>query len=830
MIESDLDAIRTETFLTNSFGDEYLYSVNHNSLNILGATELHRNRFDNLCEAEDSLFIVIGTDSGTLISYLEKKTISTGTIFILIEPQHIFDTISRQKTLDKQNERVRFIPLADLNHTLTTIELNSYIFIDNLHLVKSHAAEYAFITEYHDIFFNVKTALLEKRWAIYTSLGQEPFIKTQLFNIGENLISSTRLKDIFQGRSAIILAGGPSLDEILPWVLDNRNNLVVIAVSRICRRLLDVGLEPDFIFSIDPHQVSFDVSKEMLLFWKKSLFIHNYHVVPQLIGNWCGKSIYLGPRFPWDCNLNEESLPVAGPTVSNVALAIAVEMGFEQILLAGVDLCFSKNGYTHALGSNEHTAGPQLSSSGSEVVTNGGWMAETTSDLATAIKILSSQVKFATDRGVSIINPAKGAAVVEGVSHEPLEHITLTPAPTTVQETLSTLTSIYTQERRERYYLEALETLTTAYGNFIKIRKLTVEALHCNERLFGKKGKKRDFKFKKRMDKIERKLNTSYPVYIKFIKTFGIRKFLKFSRIDKEQEWEDSQIERSATLYYQAYRDSIDSIITLLLQSKQRLQIRIEEEKPFPDFTKLFQQWRQDDHQGRLKVWLVRNKKTIDNLPIQHQDEARLLLDEFNTIIHTTETPHMQRSREYASLVGVSGKIQMYFHKKDINALERIQTILNEHNAEEAFQHYLLCSGYLSELKNHMEEALEFYNKLFEMMGGPLIEEGLKRVASISLVLQDTKNALLALQTLASISPAYLPQYGDLLRITGNNQEALNVFLNYIEQVPNDISAMLKLGLYYRDLGIEEGATAMFEHALTLNPDNETAQKLLLRT
>jgi len=345
-----------ECILTNTFGDKYLYSLNHNTLNQTGAVQQHRIRFEHLAAKENTLYIVIGSDSGTIIPYLNSLTIPPSTKFLILEPDRIFSLISPIIPECTASDSICFSSAGDFNTTADKAKINRYIYAGEVKIIKSLAAEYDFIGEYHDLFFSIQTLCNQQEYQVRHRLTGKPFKLAQLRNIAENHTPSPCLRNTFQGKTAVLLAGGPSLDEILPWVIKNKNSLLILAVSRISRRLLEVGLTPDIIFSIDPHQVSFDVSKEMLHFWKDSLFIHSYHVSPLLLGQWQGNNIYLGNRFPWESKMNQESLPMAGPTVSNTALSVAVEMGVSQIILAGVDLCHNREGYTHASGSNEHLA------------------------------------------------------------------------------------------------------------------------------------------------------------------------------------------------------------------------------------------------------------------------------------------------------------------------------------------------------------------------------------------------------------------------------------------------------------------------------------------
>lgn len=818
----------TESFLTNDFGDKYLYSANHNSLNKLGAAETHRSRFDTLCETKDTLFIVIGSDSGTLLTYLRSRTIASGSLFILIEPPDIFERI-QQELQPPPDQTIMFISVEDFDATIDAINFKSYVFIDKVQLTKSTAADYAFIPDYYDLFFSIQSKTQQLVWSIQTSLGIQPFIKTQLANLSENSTSSIALKNFFASKTAVLLAGGPSLDEILPWVIDKRDALVIMAVSRVCRRLLDVSLQPDIIFSIDPHQVSFDVSKEMLNFCEQSIFINHVHASPLLLAQWSGRRMFLGNRFPWPSEMNPPTISSAGPTVSNTALATAVAMGFSQVILAGVDLCHSKQGYTHAKGSNEHQAGPQLGKAGTQVLTNGGWMAETTSDFATARDILSVQAKKAQQQNVQFINPAQGAAKVDHVRHAALDDIRLTSISPSPREELAKVAVPLTAEQYQNDLQGVANELIRAEGQLRHILKLGKEALRCNEGLFGRKGRKRDFKYKKQMDKIERKLNRNYGDFSRFVKQYGLRDFIKITRVDKSDNWEHDEIENTAATYYEAYTKNTKELLQLIKQSKQRIQARLEEEKLNPDFSLLCNQWQHDNQPGRLLVWLRHHNMEVSGLPAEIQPMAHQLHDQFEAIMDSTaETEHMKRSKEYADLGNsLRGKIQMYYQKKDLETLQNLSTTLSQHPEAKAKKFLYLAQGYLHELQNSPDLALDTYQLLFDQEDELFLEDALQRIASISLQNEDIENALLALETLARISPSYLVRYGDLLRLTGEHQKALAAYLDYLEKAPKDLSLMLKLGQYYRKLNITEGAKAMYLHVLQLDPQNSTAEKLL---
>ena len=156
----------------------------------------------------------------------------------------------------------------------------------------------------------------------------------------------------FAGVPALVVGAGPSLDEAIPFIKKLRQRVVVICVGRAMARFVQlVRFSPDLLITGDGQQ---KVKKH---FEKKpprvpvvaSCFSH-----PELTGSldrvffmemdamglpeWlAGK---LGPRGEI----------FAGGNVSTAGLSLAVALGCNPVLMAGVDFSYAENGKTHARG------------------------------------------------------------------------------------------------------------------------------------------------------------------------------------------------------------------------------------------------------------------------------------------------------------------------------------------------------------------------------------------------------------------------------------------------------------------------------------------------
>jgi len=820
----------SEAFLTNKFGDRYLYSINRSVFNQLGSQAIYQNEFPEFFEKEEILHILVGSDSGLLLQYINSQSIPAGSKFLCVELPGIMQRLESEGILQNLNNQIQCVLSSEFNQVMTDPELrmNDYLILGNVELHMSLAASDAFTPEYRELSWNIQQMLEQKKWAIQTSLTHHVFVKTQLMNVAENHSSAAVFNHTFSGKTAVLLGGGPSLDTFLPWLNKNRDRVVVLAVSRISRRLIEVGLSPDFVFSVDPQQISFEVSREMLNFDQRTVFINSYHVSPPLLSQWRGKSCYGGSLFPWKTPLNiAKDYPTPGPTVTNTAFAVALQMGFSQIILAGVDLCFDAAGNSHAKGSYERSAGPQFSEQQFWVKTNSGKDAVTTYAMGHAVTAFGMQAEQALKQGCQVFNTSENAAEIPNITYLPVDEVEKDLLLTDTWQTIQQASLDNTQTKRIEHYEKVLSELLRAKEKLKQIRKMSTDGLKYNAGLFGRKGMKADFKYKIKMDNLEKKLNRSYADFMPLVKSFDLKNIIKITHLKTAEEWTDDEIEVAGQLYYESCRNSSDQLVALIDDAVERTRTRLEEEAPSPDFPRIFKQWHKDNVPGRSLVLKGRNSQPniFNDETVRKKLEA--FVDEFTNIIMQREISYSKRLFEKADPGVARGNALLLFQKHNYEGLSQLVSGLNQIETEEASRVAHLVKGYLAELDSENEMALSEYQAVFSDAVDSVLEDALRRISILALGCSDFENAKMALQCLTSISPVYLPQYANFSKMLGDVQQAVNLYADYLEQVPDDINTMLKLGEIYKDQGLNEGAEMVFKTVLGISPENAAAQMFL---
>ncbi len=812
----------------NPFGETYFYNINRNSFEKTSAYTLYESELADSLFEKNSLKIIIGSDSGLLAKYLVSKGIAHGSRYIFIEPPTVLKQLENSQLIPHERPpEIIFTTLNDWEECAQSFKIADYFYISAVSSINSFCAQENALPEYAELSWLITEKLDQMHWEFSMSLGCEAFIKRQLENIADALLPASLLENTFSGQTAVIMAGGPSLDEILPWIKQNRQRIIIFAVSRIARQLLHHHIEPDFIFSVDPSDLSFDISKDMLKFSNKPIFIYANHTISNLVSQWPGTSLYLGDRLPWMSKLNQKNFHGAGPTVTNTAIASAHLFGFERILLTGVDLCFTREGFSHAQGSDEHKAGPRFNLTSLQVETNDGSQAPTSCDFKAAINTLAHQAQ-SIKKDCKLISLSKNSAKVANIDYIPPEQITLTSPKSDITKIINQ--KIKQQQKTANHTLPLiLDELKSAAFQIKTIYRLAEKALSINHKMYNAQGIIENYKDKKKLDHIEKKLNREYRKFSKVLKHFSVRRFIKITRPFEDNDLTAEDAEELGKIYYQAYRDGASALLNIIEDSIERLISRIEENSSHPDFDLIFKQWKKDDCPGRGRVWLQHHKQP---LPQEIKQTFYQLEKNFNQILENKETQHLARAKSHSNFTTLKQRAEILFKHEKLEELQDLKNTLNQHveyaEKDDIDPYCALIEGYIAELQNRPDLAVTAYHKIIDNDATVLHENALLRITSLSIAADDIDHAYLALQCLSQLSLVYLPFYAEICRINGLIKESIDSYSSYIEQFPGDSIVQLKLAHLLIDNKLTDSAEIILEYLIE-NDDKMKGAALRLK-
>ncbi|MGF1633478.1 MAG: motility associated factor glycosyltransferase family protein [Phycisphaerae bacterium] len=152
-----------------------------------------------------------------------------------------------------------------------------------------------------------------------------------------------RLRNAYRDKPAVIVSAGPSLRKNKHLLANAKGHAAVICVQTALRTMLELGVEPDFVTSLDFHDLSAGFFKglppgcrtELVAEAKASPAVIEAHPGPlTLCGNGYADLLLAGLTSRND-NLR------AGSTVAHLAFYLAEYMGCSPIIFVGQDLGFS---------------------------------------------------------------------------------------------------------------------------------------------------------------------------------------------------------------------------------------------------------------------------------------------------------------------------------------------------------------------------------------------------------------------------------------------------------------------------------------------------------
>ncbi|MFB2773786.1 6-hydroxymethylpterin diphosphokinase MptE-like protein [Shewanella xiamenensis] len=804
-------------FSSNKFGEKVIHAINQITFDRFESKMVFKSHFKDEIFEKDTFNVVIGTDSGLLIDYIVNFRNDDNSVYYFVEHQDVIEFLNKDVN-GIESENVFLLNYEDLEGIINNSNIAQYIYKNKLRFFESLGACYDYLDIYHGIKFKAHAFLERLSFLNRVTLGSENFIIRQLQNVCENILPVMPLKGCFDGASCIILGGGPSLDDVLPWVIHNKESMVIIAVSRIAKRLQDVGLIPDIVVSVDPFDDSFDVSKEALLFPSHVILVNSYHVVSSLVSQWNGPNIYLGSRFPWGSKCNLENILSAGPTVTNSALSFALGVGFSQILFAGVDLCFSSDGYTHAKGSIEASFGPSLTADGLWVETNNGQKAETSFPLVTA-KEKIEQALEEMDKPVSVINLARNGAKIKGTIYQDIIDIELNGVSDSARNILSQYCSTLTSSKKNDAYKEAFQELLKVKRDLSTIVSLANECIEINAKFYLKGTIDLADKLQKKQQILDKK----YSYLGKLLKAYGLSYFVEFMAPDNVENWDNKKLEENGRLYYQAYINSANGLLKLINNAIKRTESRIDELNDNPNFENLLAQWDNDKQYGRATFYLNNNSSALSEGVL---NSFKIMANKFTELLKSNDTTHFNTIKKQVSIDNLEHKVVQLFAKRDMGGLLKLNASLSMQPGDDGSKLSLqsLINGYINVLRKELDLALSFFENT-------TVENhriyALNQIVGISIGNQNYHRAVDGLKELSDFSPSFLPKLARLQYLTSDVIGAIESYNKYLTLYGEDIQVWLSLAKLFFEIQAYDSAKVACEYIISVEPANKIAYGML---
>jgi len=167
-------------------------------------------------------------------------------------------------------------------------------------------------------------------------------------------LKSSKLKDlnnIASGLTSVIIAGGPNLNRSIDFLLNNQNNMIIIAVDTSYKYLIKNGISVDIIVTVDPQYWNYkylegiNITNEIIV--TDSSIYYKIFDITKINRFFVGNSIFPLNRY-FDDGEDRGTL-AAGGSVATTAFDVARIIGSKEIVLIGLDFSYP-NRETHFKG------------------------------------------------------------------------------------------------------------------------------------------------------------------------------------------------------------------------------------------------------------------------------------------------------------------------------------------------------------------------------------------------------------------------------------------------------------------------------------------------
>lgn len=202
-----------------------------------------------------------------------------------------------------------------------------------------------FVEECIQFFKDLKDSFISVRINTNTLIN---FSETDIVNTFKNMkfvkesSSIHELKKIIPtGVPAILVAAGPSVEENIEVLKRAKGRAIIFAVDRILDYLLDSGVEPDFVLTIDGKKgveyftKRLNVKIPLIAYFEANYEIMNIH---QGIKIFCTYNSFIQGLFSFTNHVPPNVIPSG--SVALVGFTACAVLGFKNIILVGQDLAY----------------------------------------------------------------------------------------------------------------------------------------------------------------------------------------------------------------------------------------------------------------------------------------------------------------------------------------------------------------------------------------------------------------------------------------------------------------------------------------------------------
>lgn len=334
---------------------QHKLQINGKSILLNSAYDKEREFYELFKGLDEELevLVLLGIGDGSVFEYLQASNRKLNHLIIIepyLEVMKLFLEHYRIEEVFQMFDNISIIvnrsPEDSVNLTFDLLN-NRYI---KVNFVSQLAYFYADSLYFSEVFSAMKTTFrgkLSQLITLYASSGK--WLLNSVYNVRNMQYQKEVFDKRFEGKPAIIVSAGPSLNKHLELLSEIQDNALILAAGSACKILSAHDIKPHFRMAIDAdgdpdlYDAKFyEESIDIPLLYANQL---NYNVLREYKGDkylMVLPTDLMGIQFYKKQKL-EGSFVLSGASVVHSALSFLEQAGCDPIILIGQDMCFYNN-------------------------------------------------------------------------------------------------------------------------------------------------------------------------------------------------------------------------------------------------------------------------------------------------------------------------------------------------------------------------------------------------------------------------------------------------------------------------------------------------------
>ncbi len=312
-----------------------------------------------------AIFIGMGLGYGPLLIMRERPTFSKMAIF---EPSLGYFCAALQ-AVDLRplimSDRVIFY-VGEINYQKIEGDLGRQVMLEEIHILR-HVPGFTWQPEMYESVDHQAFSVLNELNVLGATTVQhgEDFFRNRLENLTllRNSHNLDILQNSFKNKPAVLVAAGPSLDQSMIDLKKVKGKCVLIAVDSALIPLLENGIVPDFVTTLDFQELNFEKMAPCLGQDRPFFLVSNIKATPLTAKRFPARDLFFGfpddkPHLWMAKSLGVKQFLPPMSSVANMSLGLALHVGAGPIFFVGQDLAFTSQENDHVEGAVFHSEDP----------------------------------------------------------------------------------------------------------------------------------------------------------------------------------------------------------------------------------------------------------------------------------------------------------------------------------------------------------------------------------------------------------------------------------------------------------------------------------------